>query len=107
MSTGADWLDSARKLMDALRPAPDTAPAGPAPAGHGADCRWCPVCQTAAVLRGERPEITAALADVLTTTAAVLRDLADGVSNPAPTPDAPAADEEPPGPEPVQRIDIA
>ena len=32
MSTGADWLDSARKLMDALRPAPETAPAGPAPA---------------------------------------------------------------------------
>ena len=32
----------------------------PAPAGGraGTDCEWCPLCQFAAVLRGERPELT-------------------------------------------------
>jgi hypothetical protein len=110
--TGADWLDSARRLLDVLRPADGPAPADDgAQAAHGSDCRWCPVCQTAAVLRGERPEVTAALADVLTTTAAVLRDLAGEPDRTAPasevtpeaTPDAAAA----PDPRPVQRIDIA
>jgi hypothetical protein len=105
MTTGADWMDSARKLLDVLRPAPDAAPAEPAHSGHGADCRWCPVCQAAAVLRGERPEVTAALADVLATTAAVLRDLA-GEPDPAAPPPADDTDTDP-EPGPVQRIDIA
>jgi hypothetical protein len=107
MTTGADWLDSARRLLDVVR-----AEAGPAPdasgdAHGGEDCRWCPVCQAAAVVRGERPEVTAALADLLTTTAEALRTFAE-------TPPAAAAPEDPvadgsPGEEqpPVQRIDIA
>ncbi|WP_346622999.1 hypothetical protein [Blastococcus montanus] len=98
MTTGADWFDQARRLLEAAsagaRPAPD------ADGAHGDDCRWCPVCQVAAVVRGERPEVTAALADVLTTAAAALRTFAE-------TPGAAPADE--PGGEqpPVQRIDIA
>ena len=40
------------------------------------DCRWCPLCQAAAVVRGERPEVSAALADMLTATAAALRSFA-------------------------------
>ncbi|WP_051515407.1 hypothetical protein [Candidatus Blastococcus massiliensis] len=126
MTAGADWMDSARKLLDALRPPVEAAPtdtrsAGAPPAGpagapgqdtHEADCRWCPVCQAAAVLRGERPEVTAALADVLATTATVLRDLA-GEPDPAGPPPADAAPEDAetpdggPEPGPVQRIDIA
>lgn len=109
MSAGADWLDSARKLLDALRPGGDAAPAEPSAAagGHGADCRWCPLCQAAAVVRGERPEVTAALADVLTTTASVLRDLA-GEPERAEVADVDeSGDDEDPGPPPVQRIDIA
>jgi hypothetical protein len=109
MTTPADWADSARRLLDVLRP-PTGAPTGdagePRPA-HGADCRWCPVCQAAAVLRGERPEVTAALADVLTTTAAVLRDLAGEPHRPDPAPAGPADGDDEPGPGPVQRIDIA
>ena len=46
----------------------------------------------AAVLRGERPEVTAALADVLATTASVLRDLA-GESGRSDRASAPTADE--------------
>ncbi|MBJ7451107.1 MAG: hypothetical protein JHC71_03360 [Blastococcus sp.] len=113
MTTPADWAESARRLLDVLRP-----PAGAATVpgedrnAHGADCRWCPVCQTAAVLRGERPEVNAALADVLATTASVLRDLAEPVrpSGPAPAPD-PAGQQDDRdgdgGPGAVQRIDIA
>lgn len=108
MTTGADWLDQARRLVDAVR-----APAEPAPGAtadeHGSDCRWCPVCQVAAVVRGERPEVTAALADVLTATAAALREFAE-----APREDAPEASGGPPAEDPpaeeqptVQRIDIA
>lgn len=129
MTTGADWADSARRLLDVLRP-PAGAAAGPAddsadsagerPA-HAADCRWCPVCQASAVLRGERPEVTAALADVLATTASVLRDLAGEPARPtapASAPDAPGdgdapgergerGDDTAPGAGAVQRIDIA
>jgi hypothetical protein len=114
MTTGADWVDSARRLLDAVRP-PAASPDQPhAAAAHGADCRWCPVCQTTAVLRGERPEVTAALADVLATTAAVLRDLAGepGRTGAPPAgsegPDDAAADpDDGAAPVTVQRIDIA
>ena len=112
MTTPADWADSARRLLDVLRP-PSGAPAdaGDARPAHGADCRWCPVCQAAAVMRGERPEVTAALADVLATTASVLRDLAGE----PPRPGGAEADAEAQaddrdgegGPGAVQRIDIA
>ena len=105
MTTGADWLDQARRLIDVVRTSAGTPPEA-AEGTHGADCRWCPVCQTTAVLRGERPEVTAALADVLTTTAAALRAFAEPPGAAAPAQPAPA--EEPPGQQPaVQRIDIA
>ena len=115
MTTPADWAESARRLLDVLRPpsGATTAPDGDRPA-HGADCRWCPVCQTAAVLRGERPEVTAALADVLATTASVLRDLAGEParpSDPAAGPGAAGQEQDgrdgDGGPGAVQRIDIA
>jgi hypothetical protein len=104
MTTGADWLDQARRLIEAVRgpePAPD-ADRGE----HAADCSWCPVCQFAAVLRGERPEVTAALADVLTTAAVALREFAAETAPPrqAPVGEPAAGTAEPP---PVQRIDIA
>jgi len=115
MTTPADWADSARRLLDVLRPpagAPGADP-GADRAAHGADCRWCPVCQTAAVLRGERPDVTAALSDVLATTAAVLRDLAGEPAAAAPTGPAADAPEHPDDRDDdgssgaVQRIDIA
>jgi hypothetical protein len=107
-------MDQARRVLDALRAghaAEGTSPQGHPAESHPADCRWCPVCQAAAVLRGERPELTAALADVLTATAAALRAFAADPQSA----DPPAADpttndvdgqDGPPAPL-VQRIDIA
>ena len=75
--------------------------------GHADDCRWCLVCQAAAVVRGERPEVTAALADVLTAAAATLRSFADADRPPGPeqTRGSTAGPADPP---PVlHRVDIA
>ncbi len=111
MNPGTDWIEQARRVLDTLRqttgPAQDGATVGNA---HPADCRWCPVCQIAAVVRGERPELTAALADVLTTTATALRTFAEAAHPGAPadagTP-AEATEEAAGEPPAVQRIDIA
>lgn len=119
MTTGAEWLDQARRLLDSLRTAGAAGrPAGETPAGSspapGGDCRWCPLCQAAAVIRGERPEVSAALADILATTADALRQFAaePAPGAPAGTPaaagEAPevAADEAAPSARPVQRIEL-
>ncbi|MGY1724112.1 hypothetical protein [Blastococcus sp. SYSU DS0533] len=107
MTSGADWAEQARRLFDAVRAQAGQTPATGAAEHGGDDCRWCPVCQAAAVLRGERPEVTAALADVLTAAATALRTFAeppaDGAGEAAGAdPGEPAA-----GHPAVQRIDIA
>ncbi|MGR7028034.1 hypothetical protein [Geodermatophilus sp. URMC 62] len=127
MSEGTDWLDQARRLVAGLGQTWTEAWAevrtearegsGAGQGGHvpGGDCRWCPVCQLAVVAR--RPEVSAALADVLTTAAAALRAVADAEPDPgpgAPTgPDAgqdrgPGADTPAAAPPaaPVQHIEI-
>ena len=105
MSDAPDWVEQARRLVTGLGQTlgpvlRETDEAG----AHAADCRWCPVCQVAAVVRGERPEVTNALADVLTAAAAALRTAAEQAPAPAPEPEA----EEPAPPAaPVQHIEIA
>src|SRR4051812_20163581 len=101
MNPGTDWIEQGRRLLETLRNSAEAADGE-----HGSDCRWCPVCQAAAVVRGERPEVTAALADVLATAATALRTFAEGGGEPAPTVDAEkdAGDGDPPA---VQQIDIA
>jgi hypothetical protein len=109
MNPATDWIDQARGLLDLLKQGMAT-PAEGADGAHGSDCRWCPVCQAASVVRGERPEVTAALADVLTSAAAALRTLAeaDRPASAAPVPEAEPAADGPADPPPVvQRIDIA
>jgi len=101
MNPGTDWIEQGRRLLETLR-----AGAADAEGGHAADCRWCPVCQAAAVVRGERPEVTAALADVLTTAAAALRTFASAGGD-APAGPAEAGDDEEGDQPGVQRIDIA
>ena len=108
MTSGADWVEQARRLMETLRTAapadPTTAAASPAEdaAALGSGCRWCPLCQAAAVVRGERPEVSAALADILTATAAALRQF-EG----EPAAEQPVAPEPTQGRAPaVQRIDL-
>jgi len=44
------------------------------------ECQWCPVCQVIAVLRGDRPEVTAKIAETQTALSGLLRALADAVS---------------------------
>ncbi|MGY1679400.1 hypothetical protein [Geodermatophilus sp. SYSU D01176] len=103
MSDGTDWVEQVHRLVTGLGQTLGTALREGDTAGeHPADCRWCPVCQVAAVVRGERPEVTDALADVLTAAAAALRSVSE---RPAAADPEPAAAEEPPPP--VQRIEIA
>ena len=104
MNPGNDWIEQGRKLLETF--SSSVTDAAPADGEHGSDCRWCPVCQAAAVVRGERPEVTAALADVLTTAAAALRTFAEAGAS---TPTADVEDEESgDGDQPaVQQIDIA
>jgi hypothetical protein len=107
-----DWEEQVRRLVDGLRGLLGEAAASGGGAGIGSDCRWCPVCQVVAVVRGERPEVSTALADVLTSTANTLRALAE---SPAAPPSAPPAepsvrtdDDEAGAPPPeVQRVEIA
>lgn len=117
MTSGTDWIDQAQRLVEAVRgslasavPATDdtatdgTATDGTAADGHSAECRWCPVCQAAAVVRGERPEVSAALADLLTAAAAALRTVAEAGQPPEAPAETPPTSEPP---APVQQIDIA
>jgi hypothetical protein len=103
MTSGSDWLDQARRLLDAFVQGKAT-PAGAD--GARAECAWCPLCQAAAVVRGERPEVTAALADVLTAAATALRKLAEPTGA-APDPAGPDARRGAAPPPAVQRIELA
>jgi hypothetical protein len=103
MTTGADWLDQGRRLLDTFLQGAAAPPEGSAQ-DHRSDCTWCPLCQVAAVVRGERPEVSAALADVLDSIAAALRTFAAaGAEQPPPATEEPG-DGDPPA---VQRIEIA
>jgi hypothetical protein len=102
VTSGGDWVEQARRLMETLR-LPGTA-AEDGSAGE-TGCRWCPHCQAAAIARGERPELTAAVADILASTATALRQFAAETTPPQP----PAGHEEPESPAPpaVQRIELS
>ena len=57
-------------------------PAG-VPDGHtGPECRWCPLCRLVAVLRGERPELTARVAEAGVALVAAVRGLLDAAAVP-------------------------
>ena len=113
MNPGIDWVEQARRLVETLHgtlgmlAAHDDGAADATP-GDAGQCRWCPLCQLIAVLRGERPEVTAVLADVLRATADALHAFAAapegsrpaGLGDQGETP----ASEPPPV---VQRIEIA
>ncbi|MCF6508343.1 hypothetical protein E9549_13140 [Blastococcus sp. MG754426] len=107
MTSGAEWAEQARRLFDAVRAGAGQLPATGAGEHGGDDCRWCPVCQVAAVVRGERPEVTAALADVLTAAATALRSFAEQPEDGAGEAPGPRPGEQPGDGPAVQRIDIA
>lgn len=62
----------------------------------GPECRWCPLCQFVAVVRGERPDVTARVAEVGSTLATALRAVVDAASSQA----------QPARPPRVQRINL-
>ena len=107
MTTGPDWVDQARRLLDAFVQRPQPPQPGTQATGAHSDCTWCPLCQAAAIARGERPEVSAALADALTATAAALRTFAESVQPPSAPPPAGPDDGPPSGPPPVQRIELS
>ncbi len=76
---------------------------------HSAECRTCPLCTALAVLRGQRPDLSDALADLLSTAATALRELARPMpGEPGPAVDTDVPDPEPaPRPAPVQHIEVA
>ncbi|HEV7872333.1 MAG TPA: hypothetical protein VGO95_13845 [Modestobacter sp.] len=131
---GSDWVEQARRfaaglaaehaagtgltdvLGGLLGPAPDRPAADGAADEHGAECRSCPLCAALAALRGRRPDLLEALADVLAGAATALRSTAGSAAGPGPdAPDVPADVPVPPeetvthpAPAPtVQRIDVA
>ncbi|TFV65212.1 UNVERIFIED_ORG: hypothetical protein E4P37_10955 [Bacillus sp. AZ43] len=104
MTPGTDWIDQAQRLIEAVRSGLAAPTDGEQE--HTSDCRWCPICLAASVVRGERPEINAALADALTAAATALRTVAAAGHPAEDAPDAGPAtrEDEPP---PVQQIEIA
>ena len=129
-----EWAAQLRGLADAAAgllgglAAAVPAPGAEAPDGsagdHSAECRTCPVCTALAVLRGRRPDLSEALADVLATAATALRaharpaadaDHPDADHPDADHPDADHPEAEPPEetvsptppPAPVQHIEVA
>jgi hypothetical protein len=93
--------EEARRLVEAAREWAVRAFPEPAeePAAHGAaECGWCPVCRTVAALRGDRPEVTDRLVELVTAAAGALAAVLDTLARPAagPPPPAAAADPEPP-----------
>jgi hypothetical protein len=125
---GTDWVEQARRFAAGLAAEHSGAGlsdvlgnllgSGVRDAGteHGTDCRWCPLCTGLAALRGRRPDLLEALADVLTGAATALRTSAGttpssndaATDDPAPEPTAPPEETVPhPATAPVQRIDVA
>ena len=113
MNPGTDWTEQTRRLVETLRgvlgtlAAHEPRPGGDAAAPAG-ECRWCPLCQLLAVLRGERREVTAVIADVLRATADALHAFAAAPDAPRPPAGTTEPEDGPADPPPVvQRIEIA
>ena len=74
------------------------------PNGHGGpECQWCPLCQFAAVLRGERPEVTERVAEAGGALLSAMKAFADAAASATP---GPAKGRPKPGPGRVQPIDL-
>lgn len=83
----APLIGEALRLVSSVQDwAQDWAHRGPRDAGErhtGSDCQWCPLCQFAALLRGEHPEVTDRVAEAGTALAAALRALVEAAAGAA------------------------
>jgi hypothetical protein len=50
------------------------------------ECTWCPICQTIAVLRGDRPEVSQKISEASTAVVTAVRALVDAMIHPEPQP---------------------
>lgn len=71
----AALADRAREHLGSVAPDPHV--------GHAPECRWCPVCQGVAFVRDASPELREQVVSVATSLLLALRDLADGLAQPA------------------------
>jgi DNA-binding helix-hairpin-helix protein with protein kinase domain len=77
----------------------------------GSDCEWCPICQAAAVVRGENPELGEKLKQAGNALLGVVRAFVDAAPAPGTTAPTPSPADEPPAPPPgprprVERIEL-
>jgi len=76
--------DEAMRLVGAVHDwSRQTFPPPSADEHGGPECRWCPLCQFVAVLRGERPEVSARVAEAGSALATALRAFVDAASSTA------------------------
>lgn len=92
-------------LIDRLQPTLDRYAGGSVTPSETTTCASCPVCAVIAVLRGERPELAAQLAEHASGLLAVLRAALDE-GNGAPSPAGPPTGAEQPSRPTVQRITV-
>jgi len=71
-----DWIR--RSATQTRHETAADADAGDVP--HSNDCTWCPVCQFAAVVRGERPDVTERLAEAGTVFLSAMRGVIEAAS---------------------------
>lgn len=81
-----DW--ARRSFADAGTGSATDGTAQPGSEHTGADCQWCPLCQFVAVLRGDRPEITAKVAEAGTAVITAMRALLDAAVDASGSPSA-------------------
>lgn len=106
MTTGPDGCDGharvgeelrqlAELLVERVEPWTQRLREGTGPLGQDgpAPCSWCPLCAVVGLLRGERPELAAKLAEH---SAALLAVLREAVTPPGPVPE--------PAPAPATRV---
>jgi hypothetical protein len=76
-------------------------------AAHPRECMWCPLCQFVAMLRGERPELSARVSEAGAALLAAMRAVLDAAADTGGAGTTPQRRRETPGSPRVQRIDLS
>jgi hypothetical protein len=76
-------------------------------AAHPRECQWCPLCQFVAMLRGERPELSARVSEAGAALLAAMRAVLDAAADAGTTANTPQRRRGTPDSPRVQRIDLS